>query len=468
LSVITYSADLKKPLLFELNFSWFFEKSVLISIVFLVIAVMIFNSNFQMGFIKQNLLPTNIKMIIFSAYVIAFAFSGPVLLISTERIANRKDIKPSRRLFYSVSVFLVFSVLLSILVMTIIQMNFFNNYSNFVFYLTSYLSLISSFGFLSILSFKFFRWFLLRKNYVAISYGILFSLYSCSILLALVYLRDGLAVHPPVITFLSPRALSSNLYSINNSFQNYIGTAYDLLFFSSLIIAWVLSVIILKQYARRIGKLRFWLLVSLPLVFYMTRYAILLDVLHLNTAGTNVIPSSLGQAFFVMFVNSDIQIIGIFFALSFLTISLKLKGQLRKTMIITVIGMVLLFASRDIHAIFVHSYPPGGVVTISFMPIGSYMLFTGLISFLNLAARDKQLYSGLTRKIETDYALFKNLILSEKENLTLKMAKPIIDFSNQWQRAHVHEELSMAEVKEIVHDIMLELKEKKKAGNTKL
>ena len=169
---------------------------------------MIFNSNFQMGFIKKNLLSVNDKMIVFSAYVIVFVTSGPILLISTERIANRKDIKPSKRLIYSISIFLVFSILSAILVITIMQMYFFNSYSNLVFYLTSYLSLISSFGFLSILSFKFFRWFLIRKNYVAMAYGILFSLYSSSILLALIYLKDGLAIHPSVITFLSPRALS--------------------------------------------------------------------------------------------------------------------------------------------------------------------------------------------------------------------------------------------------------------------
>jgi len=415
-----------------------------------------------MGFIKQKLLSVSDKMIIFSVYVIVFVMGGSILLISTERIVDRKDIKQSKKLIYSLSIFSIFSILSAILVITLVQLYFFNRYSSLVFYLTSYISLISSLGFLSILTFKFFRWFLIRRNYVAIAYGVLFSLYSSSILLALAYLKDGLAIHPPVIAFLSPRALSSNLYSINNAFQNNIGIAYDVLFFSSLVIAWALSVIILKQYIRRIGKYTFWLLVSIPLVFYLTRYEILFNILELNAAGTNVIPSSLGQAFFIMFTNSDIQIIGIFFAISFLTISLKLKGQLRKSMIITMIGMTLLFASRDLHSIFVHSYPPSGVVTISFMAVGSYMLFTGLISFLNLAARDKKLYTDLVRRIQNDYPLFKNLILSERDNLTLEMTKPIIDFSNQWQKAHVQEDLSTQEVSEMVHDILAELNERRK------
>ena len=109
-------------------------------------------------------------------------------------------------------------------------------------------------------------------------------------------------------------------------------------------------------------------------------------------------------------MNSDIQISGIFFGLSFLIIAMKLKNtQLRRIMIITVIGIMLLFGSRDLHSIFVSSVPPGGVVTISFMAIASYMLLTSLVSFLKIASRDRQLYADLSRKIENDNVLLRNL-----------------------------------------------------------
>jgi hypothetical protein len=96
------------------------------------------------------------------------------------------------------------------------------------------------------------------------------------------------------------------------------------------------------------------------------------------------------------------------------------------------------------------------------MPIGSYMLFIGLLSFLRLAVRDKQLYSDLTEKIENEYSSLRNLILSEKKDMTFKMTKPLVDFSIQWQRTHSHEELSLQEVRDIIDDIILELKKKKK------
>lgn len=426
------------PLSFRFSFPWFFRTGNIL-LVSSIVLVMILNSNFQMGLIKEKLMSTSNKMIVFSAYLIIYVLSGLVLLNSTSRIISPKNIPGNKKRIYSISILLVYSILSVNLIATMIQMYAFNFYNSIVFHLASYLSFISSLAFLLILSVKFFRWFFITRNYVTLSYGILFSLFSSSVLLALSYLKDGLATHPPVIVFVPPRVLNAGTYSINNVLQSNIAMTYDVLFFTSFIMAWILSVITLKQYIRRIGKLKFWLLVSLPLFFYMIRYEVIFTFFNqynLNASGTSIIPSTIEQAFFITLINSDIQMTGIFFALSFLIIALKLKNQqIRRSMIVTVMGMMLLFGSRDLHSIFVSSYPPGGVVTISFMAIGSYMLFIGLSSFLRLAVRDKQLYSDLTKKIENEYSSLKSLILSEKKDMTLKMAKPLVDFSIQWQKS---------------------------------
>jgi hypothetical protein len=155
------------------------------------------------------------------------------------------------------------------------------------------------------------------------------------------------------------------------------------------------------------------------------------------------------------------QIGGIFFGISFLIIALKLKSsQLKRIVIIVVIGIMLLFGSRDFQSIFIPSIPPGGVVTISFMAIASYMLLSSLTSFVKLASRDKQLQADLTHRVENDSILVKNLISSEKKIQTLGVLRPLIDYSVQWQKSHSYEELSMAEVKDIIDDVRSELKER--------
>jgi len=308
---------------------------------------------------------------------------------------------------------------------------------------------------------------MIGRNYFTFAYGILFAIYCLSLLLALIYLINGLATHPSTIHYSSPRELRAGTFSINITFQHNIALMYDISFIISFLLAWIVTVFMLKQYSRRIGKYKFWILVSLPLIFYLLRYeGIILSYLTVNefilpsTIGS--IYSSIGAAFFNAFINSNIQTSGIFFGFSFLAILFKLKDfQLRNDMIITVLGIIILFGSRDFYAIFLNSFPPSGIITISFMPIGSFMLLIGLISFLKLANRDKQFYTDIITKLENDTLLLKNILISEKEIETSKKIKPLLDYSFQWQKEHEYKEMKVNEIKQIINDVISEFHEKK-------
>ncbi len=163
------------------------------------------------------------------------------------------------------------------------------------------------------------------------------------------------------------------------------------------------------------------------------------------------------SALLIAFANSSIQTSGLFFAFSFLPILLKLNNYpLKNYMKLTLIGMILLFISRDFDAIFLNSVPPGGVVTISFMPIGAYLLFTGIISFLKIATRDKKFYKDLTIHIENDSELLKNIILSEKEKEISRKIKPLISYSKKWQKEQGYEEMKTDEINQIINDVISE------------
>jgi hypothetical protein len=131
-------------------------------------------------------------------------------------------------------------------------------------------------------------------------------------------------------------------------------------------------------------------------------------------------------------------------------------------MIITIIGMMILFASRDFYSIFLNSIPPNGTITISFMPIGAFMLFTGIISFLKLAARDKEFYRDLIIRIERDISLVKNIILTEKEMEISNKIKPLIEFSDRWQKEHEYRLMKNEEVIQIIQDVISEVRERKR------
>ena len=190
-----------------------FKELVLFFIVSSVMLVIILDSNFLMGFLQEKLLPFNNKIIIFSIYVSIFVISNLLLLIiMTYSIGHLKEIEIKYKKYYFISIFIVYSILSLTLITTTIQISLFKSYSNIVFYLTSYISFISTLGFLSILSFNFYRWYLKGKNNFTLLYGILFSLYCITLLLALIYLISGLATHPSVINYTSPRELRGVLF----------------------------------------------------------------------------------------------------------------------------------------------------------------------------------------------------------------------------------------------------------------
>ena len=53
--------------------------------------------------------------------------------------------------------------------------------------------------------------------------------------------------------------------------------------------------------------------------------------------------------------------------------------------------MVILFGSIDISVLQYRLYPPFGLVTQAFMPLGSYMLFIGIFTSAIGVSRDTQL-----------------------------------------------------------------------------
>lgn len=445
-----------------------FYKSEL-SIFFIIIAVLlviILDSNFQISFLKDNLLSYNHKIIIFSIYVSVFISSSLFLLIKSynKMIHEKIDYKNK---YYFIIIFVILSLLISMLLFTMTEIIFYKSYSGIIFYLISYISFLSTIGFLSIISFRFLKLYKKGKNKFTFFYGILFLFYIITLIIAMIYLINGLAIHPSTINYTSPTQLRANTYSINILFQKTVADIYDVCFIISFLLAWIITISILKQYSTRIGKFKFWILVSLPLIFYLTRYQGILfsfmdyyEIIKMPYLGS--ISQSIGDSLYIAFANSNIQASGFFFGISFLPIILKLHNyRLINYMNITLIGMTLLFASRDFHAIFLNSVPPGGMITISFMSVGSFLLFLGILSFIKLASRDKQLFKEIYSRVESDSKLLKDIISSEKELNISKKIIPLFDFALKWQQKSDHEQINRSELHQIITDVISELRKKK-------
>lgn len=77
----------------------------------------------------------------------------------------------------------------------------------------------------------------------------------------------------------------------------------------------------------------------------------------------------------------------LFFSLVYLTTSSLVKDErVRKTLLISAIGMAVLVDSNEVTPIQYHVYPPYGIITMAFLPLGTNLLFVGnFLSAKNIA-----------------------------------------------------------------------------------
>jgi hypothetical protein len=233
----------------------------------------------------------------------------------------------------------------------------------------------------------------------------------------------------------------------------------------------VTTILMLKEYSKRINKLVFGVIVIMPLVFFLSRYELALyyfvnypgvDVL----ASINVSSDIYGYKTLETILNLNLQVGGAFFGIAFLTIASKLtnRGQQRKALILTGIGIMFLFASKDISTLIISSYPPLGAVSIAFLGLASYMIYLGIYSAATLTARDKNLRRDLRQKVESNVMLLKSIATSQDELDIEKDIKHIMNLSSQWQEENRQLDMTPEEIREIARDVVLMVK---KSNNNK-
>lgn len=121
--------------------------------------------------------------------------------------------------------------------------------------------------------------------------------------------------------------------------------------------------------------------------------------------------------------------------------------------------MATLFGSIEIDSILYATYPPFGLVTISFMPIGSYLLFTGLFHSATVAARDIELRKEFYKSAMSQLTLLKTIGVTEMEKGLLKSVKFIESRVSSLEKDETPfvEELDIEKIGEILHDVLTEL-----------
>ena len=121
-------------------------------------------------------------------------------------------------------------------------------------------------------------------------------------------------------------------------------------------------------------------------------------------------------------------------------------------MLLSAVGMAILFGSIDIDSLLYATYPPFGLVTISFMAIGSYLVFTGIANSAIFVAKDKELRREFYRNAVSHLDLLREIGVTEMEKELIKNYKSV---EKNIKRPELRDRrFEKDEVREMLHDIV--------------
>ncbi|MPZ07885.1 MAG: hypothetical protein GEU26_15970 [Nitrososphaeraceae archaeon] len=107
---------------------------------------------------------------------------------------------------------------------------------------------------------------------------------------------------------------------------------------------------------------------------------------------------------------------GILFGIAFFILSKNIRApDIRYYLVFAGLGMMLVFSSADLSSIGYAPFPPFGIGSVSYLAIGSYLLFMGLDSCSFRLANDGTIRRSILKTMKED-ELLKGLIVSQLED----------------------------------------------------
>jgi hypothetical protein len=284
-------------------------------------------------------------------------------------------------------------------------------------------------------------------------FTISFVLICATIIVSLVYLESHFSI--VMRQDIRPYAIHYVVIQLTTSERiEILSSVFDAMSLTSFFAIWLATVSLLYQYSYKVGRIRYFVLTGIPLIYYIfpfqDYFGNVFSPLILSS------PIAFGMIYVLIF-SATKQIGALLFSLVFWTASsLVTNERVRSSLLTSAIGMALLFGSIEIVTLQYKIYPPYGLVTQAFMPVGAYLLFIGIFTSAINVSRDAKLRKEFYKNAVSQFNLLKTIGITQMEKELLKEYKPVLARSSELEETQ-YQPLEQSDVKEIIHDVLQEL-----------
>jgi hypothetical protein len=312
---------------------------------------------------------------------------------------------------------------------------------------------------LGLLAQKFFLWFRARKKFVILLYGLSSSMLVLNAILTVAYVDLVLTQLPPYINphpsiVFTPSIVPGSAADILN-----IGFVFSSIL--SFMLSWGATVLLLRYLSRRWGRVRYWMIFSLPLAYFLVQFL----PLYYNIF--SLFPQSVSVFYlYTLFFTYSRPVGAILFGVAFWVIGRRLRQSSRDVMdymVISGIGLVLLFVSNQAIVFVNEPYPPFGFVSVLYIGLASYMVLIGIYSSAISISEDSRLRSSIRDLAMKEATLLDSIGTAQMEQ---QIQRRVISFTKQNQDKLVEETgiqstLTEDEMKQYIDQVIEEVMRKK-------
>jgi len=400
-----------------------------------------------------------LKLLIFGGFIVLFSIVQFIFLRSINRV-NRMIKVNAIREFRITKIHRLVTicqfVIIGILVIIFVQILLNELYDSLLSVATVWITHVATMGLLVMLLKHFFTWFRNNREIGVLSFTIAVAIICLNLAFMLGYFINESKDDPRSVTPF--RGQTTQFSSVYNVYQQ----GYVLTYILSFVAIWSASVLLLRHYSRKIGKIKFWIILSIPLIYFSLQYQTSLLEILLPFRLSN--PVLFGIIYTLIFSAAK-PIGGILAGFAFWTIAKTVnQAYVKYYMMLSAGGIMLLFASNLGGRLVAPSFPPIELVVVSFMVLSSYYLLIGIYHSAISVAHDTKLrrYVIQSKKsVEKQLGFLGSIGSSEMEQEVQKRVEDVTkNFVDKMERdTGIPPSLDENEIREYIQMIIREKKE---------
>ena len=315
-------------------------------------------------------------------------------------------------------------VLAANVILIIIQIFLFSNYSIISLLFVTYISNFFTASLLIIFALSFLSWYKSQKQNIGILlYALAFLILAVSEVVSglgsgyLLSQKEQLIIPTSEVKFSD--FPEGSFFDIFFSFYRY----FD---YASFVLTLIASAILLYHYTKKTSNPKIILIIALPILGYTSS---ILDTLNIYDSDTN--PDLFYYYIYITLVSASA---GVLFAFSFWIVSKKLPESPVKTFLkITAYGFVLLYFSNNI-SVTIAAYPPFGVNSLSLLSLSSYFVLFGLYSSALSLSQDLTLRQRLRALARNDNNLLSSIGTAQMESEVKRAVGELKDVADEQEK----------------------------------